>query len=154
MLQIQRGLQEAEPFKDIMPWFAQGVDAANGKLHLRKQLDGKSVLDLDWNIQQSKPVMDAIVSMQETLAKATGGRPVVSPLWTFGNGLVTPHPLGGCKMGTSAKNGVVDHRGEVFGYKGLYVADGAIVPTALGVNPSRTIGALAERISSLIVAGQ
>ena len=42
---------------------------------------------------------------------------------------------------------------EVFGYPGLYVADGAIVPEALGVNPSRTIGALAERIASLIVAG-
>ncbi len=153
MLQIQRGLQEAEPFKDIMPWFAQGVDAANGTLNLRPQLNGKKELGLDWNIQQSKPVMDTIVAMHQTLSKATGGRAIVPLPWVFGNNLVTPHPLGGCKMGTSAKNGVVDHRGEVFGYKGLYVADGAIVPTALGVNPSRTIGALAERIASLIVAG-
>ncbi len=41
----------------------------------------------------------------------------------------------------------MNHAGEVFGYKELYVADGAIVPRALGVNPSRTIGALAARIS-------
>ena len=40
---------------------------------------------------------------------------------------------------------MVDHRGEVFGYPGLYVADGAIIPFALGINPSRTIAALAER---------
>jgi choline dehydrogenase-like flavoprotein len=61
--------------------------------------------------------------------------------------LVTPHPLGGCNMGSSPEQGVVNHFGEVFGYKNLYVADGAIVPKPLGVNPSRTIGALAERIA-------
>jgi len=54
-------------------------------------------------------------------------------------------------MGTNAKDGVVDHKGAVFGYRGLYVADGAIVPEALGLNPSKTIAALAERIAELII---
>ena len=49
-------------------------------------------------------------------------------------------------MGRTRDNGVVDHRGEVFGYRNLFVADGAIVPEALGLNPSKTIAALAERI--------
>jgi cholesterol oxidase len=49
---------------------------------------------------------------------------------------------------------VVDHRGEVFGRKNLYVADGAVVPKALGLNPSKTIAALAERIAALIVDGR
>jgi cholesterol oxidase len=49
-------------------------------------------------------------------------------------------------MADSAEQGVVNARGEVFGYPGLYVADGAILPQALGLNPSRTIAALAERI--------
>jgi len=53
-------------------------------------------------------------------------------------------------MGEGPDDGVVDHRGEVFGHPGLYVADGAIVPKAIGVNPSRTIAALAERIADLI----
>jgi cholesterol oxidase len=46
----------------------------------------------------------------------------------------------------------VNHKGEVFGYPNLYVADAAIIPEALGVNPSRTIGALAERVARLIAA--
>jgi cholesterol oxidase len=39
----------------------------------------------------------------------------------------------------------------VFGYRNLVVADGAFVPEALGLNPSKTIAALAERIAELIV---
>ena len=78
---------------------------------------------------------------------------MAAPLtWTVGHNLIPPHPLGGCNMGTTAADGVVNHAGEVFGYQNLFVADGAIVPKAIGLNPSRTIGALAERIASLIVA--
>jgi cholesterol oxidase len=54
-------------------------------------------------------------------------------------------------MGASAANGVVDHKGEVFGYRNLFVIDGAIVPEALGLNPSKTIAALAERAAGMIV---
>jgi cholesterol oxidase len=53
-------------------------------------------------------------------------------------------------MGASRDEGVVNEYGEVWGYPNLYVADGAIIPTALGVNPSATIGALAERIAEHI----
>jgi cholesterol oxidase len=54
-------------------------------------------------------------------------------------------------MGSTAQNGVVNHKGEVFGYKNLYVIDGATIPTPLGVNPSRTISALAERAAEIMV---
>ena len=54
-------------------------------------------------------------------------------------------------MGDSAANGVVNHKGEVFGYPRLYVADGAIVPEALGTNPAKTIAALAERNVELMM---
>jgi cholesterol oxidase len=55
-------------------------------------------------------------------------------------------------MGRSSDDGVVNHSGEVFGYRNLFVIDGAIIPRPLGVNPSRTIGALAERAAAIIAA--
>ena len=54
-------------------------------------------------------------------------------------------------MGDTPANGVVDHTGKVFGYENFYVTDAAIIPTPLGVNPSRTIGALAERIAKMMI---
>jgi cholesterol oxidase len=105
---------------------------------------------LRWDIRKSQETIDAIVNMHETLARATGGVPFVPLTWTLARDLVTPHPLGGCNMGSAADHGVVDHKGEIFGYRNLYVADGAIVPEAIGANPSKTIAALAERIADLI----
>ena len=96
--------------------------------------------------------MDAVVHMHQRLAQATQGMALTPLTWTVSQDLITPHPLGGCNMGRTATDGVVDHKGEVFGYKNLFVADGAIVPKAIGLNPSRTIGALAERIAALIVS--
>lgn len=144
------------PLDNMMPWFAQGVDAANGQLRLRRQFEivGEWELTLDWDIARSREVMDTIVSTHVALSRATGGTPLVPPTWTVAQYLITPHPLGGCKMGTGPDNGVVNHRGEVFGYRNLFVLDGAIVPEAIGVNPSRTIAALAERAMHLITAAQ
>ncbi|MBK8011346.1 MAG: GMC family oxidoreductase [Deltaproteobacteria bacterium] len=56
----------------------------------------------------------------------------------------TAHILGGCSMGSSAQDGVIDAKGEVFGHPGLYVLDGSSIPANLGVNPSLTITAIAE----------
>jgi len=60
----------------------------------------------------------------------------------------TAHILGGCCIGPDAASGVIDERHEVFGYPGLYVCDGSVVPGNLAVNPSLTISALAERFAS------
>jgi cholesterol oxidase len=57
----------------------------------------------------------------------------------------TAHILGGCGMGLAKKDSVVDLNHEVHGYAGLYVCDGSVIPANLGVNPSLTITALAER---------
>ncbi len=55
------------------------------------------------------------------------------------------HPLGTCRIAASKKQGVVSTDHEVFGVHGLYVADGSVVPTSIGVNPQETIMALATR---------
>jgi cholesterol oxidase len=134
---------------NVMPWFAQSRDAGDGVLSLKNDK-----LFLQWNSDASRPTIDAVVALHQQLALKTGGLPLTPLTWTASGDLITPHPLGGCNMSSSIDAGVVDHKGEVFGYKNLYVADGAIVPTPIGLNPSRTIGALAERIASLIVAEQ
>jgi cholesterol oxidase len=93
-------------------------------------------------------VIDAILAMHRRLTEATGGRPGFDPGWRLFGSLLTIHPLGGCRMAATPESGVVNHLGEVFGYPNLFVADGAIVPTAIGRNPSQTIAALAEHIAA------
>ncbi|MDX2000919.1 MAG: GMC oxidoreductase [Chitinophagales bacterium] len=56
----------------------------------------------------------------------------------------TAHILGGCVMGATAKEGVVDEFFRVHGYPNMYILDGSIMPCNLGVNPSLTITALSE----------
>jgi len=58
----------------------------------------------------------------------------------------TAHMVGSARMADSKKHGVVDANGEVFDYPGLFVSDGAAIPTSLSVNTSLTILANAERI--------
>src|SRR5215813_700852 len=137
-----------DPINHVMPWFSQGKDAADGRLSLK---DGE--LYLEWPWQYSQDVINGIYGIHKKLAHAAKGVALVlSPItWTAFHSLITPHPLGGCNMGLDPTKGVVDHKGQVFGYRRLYVADGAIVPEALGLNPSKTIAALAERIAEKII---
>nr|WP_040510248.1 GMC family oxidoreductase [Gordonia soli] len=62
---------------------------------------------------------------------------------------MTAHFLGGCAIGASAHDGVVDAYHRVFGHPGLHVVDGSTVSANLGVNPSLTITAQAERAMAL-----
>jgi cholesterol oxidase len=84
------------------------------------------------------------------LAEACGGEPLNILTESIGNTATTAHILGGCHMGDSEKNGVIDTHHRVFGYSGLYVVDGSAVSANVGANPSLTITALAERAMSLI----
>jgi cholesterol oxidase len=139
-----------DPLTDIMPWFAQGIDAADGRLRLRRSWvrPWRRTLSLRWRIRASEPVVEAILQMHRRLSAATGGDPCVPWAWRLLKHLVTPHPLGGCRVADSSADGVVNHGGEVFGYPRLHVADGSIIPTALGRNPSKTIAAVSELIVS------
>jgi cholesterol oxidase len=148
VIETLRPLLTANNLTDhVMPWFAQARDAADGRLTLK---DGR--LDLEWDVAASTPTVEAVVHMHQRLARATEGMALTPLTWTIARDLITPHPLGGCNMGRAPADGVVGHNGEVFGCRNLYVADGAIVPKAIGLNPSRTIAALAERIAAGIVA--
>lgn len=62
---------------------------------------------------------------------------------------LTAHFLGGCVIGESPEDGVSDPYHRVYGHPGLHVVDGAAVSANIGVNPSLTITAQAERAMSL-----
>ncbi|MFN4265612.1 MAG: FAD-dependent oxidoreductase [Aquabacterium sp.] len=85
----------------------------------------------------------------QTYASVSGGIPGNTLLESVGNVSVTAHVLGGAVMAQSPQHGVVNERHEVHGYPGLYVMDASAIPANVGVNPSLTITAMAERAMSL-----
>jgi cholesterol oxidase len=145
----EAGMEEHDVMDHFTGWFAQGRDAGDGRMRLRRKwwLFGEKILDLKWNSRRSRALIDAIRGVHEEMTRLTDG----NFIWSFDKFQITTHPLGGCNIGSTPKDGVVDHKGEVFGYKNLYVADGAILPEAIGANPSKTIAALSERIAKIII---
>ena len=82
-------------------------------------------------------------------AAVSGGTPMNLMLESIGGLSSTAHILSGCPMGLSARESVIDTRHEVHGHPGLFVVDGASIPGNVGVNPSLTITAMAERFAAL-----
>lgn len=98
-----------------------------------------------WKTEHKVPSFLPVANeFAQRFADKIGGEPIsVLPEVLFDTSS-TAHILGGCIMSDSKDNGVIDFTGEIHGYKNLYVIDGSIIPTNLGVNPSLTITALAE----------
>lgn len=118
-------------------------------VRLSQQLLGRGTLR--YTPQQS--TLDAWASADaevERIVKASGVG-TVKP-WT--NDLVgayTVHPLASCRIGDDPRTSALDEHHELRGHEGIFVTDGSAVPTALTVNPSFTIAALAERSIPAIV---
>jgi cholesterol oxidase len=81
-------------------------------------------------------------------ARAMGGTAMGSISEVLFDTPMTAHILGGAPIGTDRDRGVVDAHHRIFGYEGLHVVDGAAIGANLGVNPSLTITAMAERAMS------
>lgn len=129
----------------LLPMLGMGRDIPNGNMKLRA---GR--LAVDWKRRKSGPYFDRVRKVSRAFAHELGGRFMDDPLWYL-NRLITVHPLGGCPMGRTEREGVVDSHGEVFGYPGLYVADGSVMPGPVGANPSLTIAALADRCADRLL---
>lgn len=86
------------------------------------------------------------------LAEVSGGLPLNTLMESVAGQSVTAHILGGCIMGDSAQSGVVDAAHRVHGYPDLMITDASVIPVNIGVNPSLTITAMAERALSLVPA--
>jgi len=126
-----------------------GIDKSNGVM----TLDGEHQLSINWPYKDSMSLYQAILESCKQFSHTVGAT-IFSPLptwdWPIRNN-VTVHALGGCTLANDSSRGVTSAApetfGQVFGYKNLYVADGAIVPTAVGANPTATISALSEMVA-------
>ena len=90
------------------------------------------------------PPQELSHKLARDFAAKTDGVPQDSVPETLLNIPTTAHLIGGCPMGRSDQDGVVNKYCEVFNYPGLYIVDGSIMPANPGINPSLTITALAE----------
>ncbi len=129
----------------LMPLLANGRDVPDGQYVLE---EGR--LDLNWASAPSEEYYQGVERGFRDICSTLEGRLLESP-WKLVNRSVTIHPLGGCPMADNSRHGVVDPWGQVFGFPGLYVADGAAMPGPVGVNPSFTIAAFADRVSEGIL---
>ena len=92
--------------------------------------------------------IEAANNAAKAIAKRVDGVPQSAINEVTLNVATTAHILGGCPMGTSAEDGVIDYRHKAFGFDDFYIVDGSTIPVNLGVNPSLTITALAEHAMS------
>ena len=90
------------------------------------------------------PAGNVAVRAMARLLGGTAGGSIGEPF----NRPLTAHFLGGCAIGDSVETGVIDPYQRVYGHPGLHVADGSAITANLGVNPSLTITAQAERAMS------
>ncbi len=128
-----------------LPLLGMGRDVPDGKLFLR---NGR--LDTTWKRKESDAYFERLRNTSKGFAESLGGRFADNPLW-FLRRVITVHPLGGAPMGRDPGEGVVDPWGNVFGYPGLHIADGSVMPGPTGPNPSFTIAALADRFADQII---
>ena len=128
-----------------LPLLGMGRDVPDGVLRLRGDR-----LDLAWTTASSEAYFERVLATMRRIAAVLGARCVNDPMWLHKR-IITAHPVGGAPMGRDPSVGVCDPYGEVFGYPGLYIADGAAMPGPVGPNPSLTIAALADRMCTRLL---
>jgi cholesterol oxidase len=128
-----------------LPLLGMGRDVPDGVLRLRG-----GWLDVDWTTRTSRSYFSRMRATMRGISDVLGGDYTDNPLW-FGKRTIVVHPLGGAPIARHRGEGVCDPYGQVFGYEGLYVADGAALPGPVGVNPAFTIAALADRLCDRVL---
>lgn len=144
--QISKLIDDGKSSSRTLPLCGMGEDKPDGKLTLEDKR-----LQNSWSTNTSKDYYEDIEGSMKELAKAIGAEFSPATLLKLDK-LVTSHPVGGCPMGTSADDGVVDEFGRVFGVPRLSIVDGSILPGPVGPNPSLTIAAIADRAATFTLA--
>jgi len=142
---------EAEAVENLFFFNCMGEDEPTGRFSL-----DDDDLDLTWEKKPGEQKVFAdIEQLLQEFSEAMGGRYVPAPGWKgFGDKKLTvTHPLGGCRIGATAGDGVVDDHGRVFDaskpadsaaiYPDLLVVDASVIPGAVVAHPTMTIVAQA-----------
>jgi cholesterol oxidase len=159
MLERDGWRTEAEAVENLFLFHVMGQDEANGTFILRTGLLDtlllrRGTLDLRWkgNVAKQDTFKQAEALCQEFATEMKGRYVSLAQGLPGGGNLTITHPLGGCGIGASSDEGVVDEYGRVYDptrdsktavHDGLYVVDGSAIPGPLAVNPSLTIAAQA-----------
>ncbi len=153
-LRLMRSGIYGEEMSRTQMFYVVAHDDAGGRLRLHKDR-----VMVDWPEYSDSPARVAAEKKIKAMIEGMGGEFHSNhfALKAFGGNRIIAHPLGGCAMGETVDEGVVSPDGRVFDptkgvkgvHEGLYVCDGAAVPSAVGVSPLLTITALAERVMML-----
>ncbi|MCC7297554.1 MAG: GMC family oxidoreductase N-terminal domain-containing protein [Bacteroidia bacterium] len=142
--------------KNTQVYLVMSHDNSAGKLQLVNDR-----LNIDYPNVGREQIFEKIDEKLRLATRGINGIYVKNPTWSqlMKEDLVTVHPLGGCCLGETASQGVVNSKGQVFTgesetdvYENLYVTDGSVIPHSLGVNPLWTISAVSERCVAQIAA--
>jgi cholesterol oxidase len=164
-----------QDLNNVLLLSGMGTDTSDGTIKLQDQwknnpnrdMTALNTLDVNFDMNKLVPLFNKMRNSMKRISKHVGergGSSFTTPLWdpndVNNNATIVLHNLGGCSMGKDRNNGVVDNSGRVYKgngatltetYPEFYVVDGGIVPTALGVNSSLTISAIAFRIAENLV---
>ncbi|MEZ4222659.1 MAG: GMC family oxidoreductase [Polyangiaceae bacterium] len=128
------------------------LDASEGEVVLD---DDERTVGVRWSSTEpsTEARWNAAVDTMRRIYEGLGGEMFLDNYRKDGT-VNTSHPLGGCRMATEPEHGIVNEHGEHHRNPNLFVIDGAIIPSALGVNPSLTIAAVAESIADRLIKGE
>lgn len=143
-IQFLRTLLTANPARTGVIFLIMQTLENAMRIKLKRGLFGTSITMQN---DSNEPVPTYIPIGQDALyryAKKVNGVPMNAFSEVMFSLASTAHILGGCPMGKTKEEGVVDEYFRVHGYPNMYILDGSIMPCNLGVNPSLTITALSE----------
>ena len=159
------GAMVRDPAVGLRPLVARDWSRRVTMLTVMQQLDSELRLEYRrtagaWRITTAIPpggeappaYLPQAQASARAFAAASGGTAYGTLLESLLGKSATAHVLGGASVAPDPTQGVIDPEHQVFGHPGLYVADGAAVPANVGVNPSLTITAMAERAMTRLAA--